>query len=408
MKQLEVVRVVDLSTYIAAPSCGRILASYGAEVIKVESPKGDDLRAAQVSYNYPAETDEHSYGIDVQNANKKGLCLNLRTEEGKEAMLKLLATADVFLTNNRVQALKKMGLDWETLHEKFPRLIHASILGYGENGPLKDKPGFDYTAYFSRGGVASALMEKGTAPAVPVSGFGDDYAGIALSSGVCAALYRQAKTGAGERVTVSLLDTAAYGLNWMLGAKEYGSELPVSRKKTNSAVCTTYKTKDDRWIQLALIQYDNWFTKFAKDGLNAPQLLEDERFATYAAMLQNIPALVEALEPYFATKTLDEWDEILTKLDLPFERVQTMAELAEDPQMWANDSIFKKETPDGKNIYYIRTPIKFTVDPMLKEEEGRGRSPKLGEDSSEILKSLGYDDATIADYLAKGVVIEKK
>ena len=160
MKQLEGVRVVDLSTYIAAPSCGRILASYGAEVIKVESPKGDDLRAAQVSYNYPAETDEHSYGIDVQNANKKGLCLNLRTEEGKEAMLKLLATADVFLTNNRVQALKKMGLDWETLHEKFPRLIHASILGYGENGPLKDKPGFDYTAYFSRGGVASALMEK--------------------------------------------------------------------------------------------------------------------------------------------------------------------------------------------------------------------------------------------------------
>ena len=367
MKQLEGVRVVDLSTYIAAPSCGRILASYGAEVIKVESPKGDDLRAAQVSYNYPAETDEHSYGIDVQNANKKGLCLNLRTEEGKEAMLKLLATADVFLTNNRVQALKKMGLDWETLHEKFPRLIHASILGYGENGPLKDKPGFDYTA-----------------------------------------LYRQAKTGAGERVTVSLLDTAAYGLNWMLGAKEYGSELPVSRKKTNSAVCTTYKTKDDRWIQLALIQYDNWFPKFAKEGLNAPQLLEDERFATYAAMLQNIPALVEALEPYFATKTLDEWDEILTKLDLPFERVQTMAELAEDPQMWANDSIFKKETPDGKNIYYIRTPIKFTVDPMLKEEEGRGRSPKLGEDSSEILKSLGYDDATIADYLAKGVVIEKK
>ena len=108
------------------------------------------------------------------------------------------------------------------------------------------------------------------------------------------------------------------------------------------------RQKTNRWIQLALIQYDNWFPKFAKEGLNAPQLLEDERFATYAAMLQNIPALVEALEPYFAKKILDEWDEILTKLDLPFERVQTMAELAEDPQMWANDSIFKKETPDGR------------------------------------------------------------
>ena len=146
MGQLDGVKIVDLSTYIAAPSCGRILASYGADVIKVESPKGDDLRKAQVSYGYPAETDEYSWGMDVQNANKKGLCLNLRTPEGIEAMYKLLETADVFLTNNRVQALVKMGLDWDTLHAKFPRLIHASILGYGENGPLKDKPGFDYTS----------------------------------------------------------------------------------------------------------------------------------------------------------------------------------------------------------------------------------------------------------------------
>lgn len=408
MGQLDGVRVVDLSTYIAAPSCARILASYGADVIKVESPKGDDLRAAQVSYFYPAETSEYSFGMDVQNAGKKGLALNLKDPAGMEAMMKLLETADVFVTNNRVKALVKMGLDYDTLHKKFPRLIHASILGYGELGPLKDKPGFDYTAYFSRGGIANSLMEKGTSPAIPASGFGDNYAGIALSSGICAALYRQAKTGEGERVTVSLLDTAIYGLNWLLGASEFGSEMPSSRKKTNSAVCTTYKTKDDRWIQLALIQYDNWFPKFATEGLNAPQLLEDERFATYAAMLNNITALVEEIEPIFASKSLAEWDEILTRLDLPFEIVQSMNEIAIDPQNWANDSIFKKEL-DGKNVYYIRTPIKFTEVPMLKEEEaGHGRSPKLGEDSTEILKSLGYDDATIKDMIAKGIVIEKK
>ena len=408
MGQLDGVRVVDLSTYIAAPSCARILASYGADVIKVESPKGDDLRAAQVSYFYPAETSEYSFGMDVQNAGKKGLALNLKDPAGMEAMMKLLETADVFVTNNRVKALVKMGLDYDTLHKKFPRLIHASILGYGELGPLKDKPGFDYTAYFSRGGIANSLMEKGTSPAIPASGFGDNYAGIALSSGICAALYRQAKTGEGERVTVSLLDTAIYGLNWLLGASEFGSEMPSSRKKTNSAVCTTYKTKDDRWIQLALIQYDNWFPKFATEGLNAPQLLEDERFATYAAMLNNITALVEEIEPIFASKTLAEWDEILTRLDLPFEIVQSMNEIAIDLQNWANDSIFKKEL-DGRNVYYIRTPIKFTEVPMLKEEEaGHGRSPKLGEDSTEILKSLGYDDATIKDMIAKGIVIERK
>lgn len=353
MGQLDGVKVVELATYIAAPSCARILASYGADVIKVESPKGDDLRKAQVSYFYPAETDKASYGMDVQNAGKKGLAINLKDPAGMEAFLKLLETADVFVTNNRVKALVKMGLDYETLHKKFPRLIHASILGYGELGPLKDKPGFDYTAYFSRGGIANSLMEKGTSPAIPASGFGDNYAGIALSSGVCAALYRQQKTGLGERVTVSLLDTAIYGLNWLLGASNFGSEMPSTRKKTNSAVCTTYKTKDGRWIQLALIQYDNWFPKFA-NLLGAPQLLTDERFSTYAAMLNNITALVEEIEPLFAQKTMAEWDKLLTEADLPFEIVQTMNEIAIDPQNWANDSIFKKEC-DGKDIYYIRT-----------------------------------------------------
>ncbi|WP_291236523.1 CoA transferase, partial [Frisingicoccus sp.] len=171
MAQLEGIRVVDLSTFIAGPSCGRILANYGAEVIKVEAPKGDDFRVIARSYKYPAPgEDGHDYGLDGLNANKRDLCINLKDPKGQEAFGKLLASANVFLTNNRVQALKKLGLDYETLHEKYPHLIHASILGYGEVGPLKDKPGFDYTAYFSRGGVALSIMEKDTAPGVPISG----------------------------------------------------------------------------------------------------------------------------------------------------------------------------------------------------------------------------------------------
>ena len=217
----------------------------------------DDFRVIARSYRYPAPgEDGHDYGLDGLNANKRDLCINLKDPKGQEAFGKLLESANVFLTNNRVQALKKLGLDYETLHEKYPHLIHASILGYGEVGPLKDKPGFDYTAYFSRGGVALSIMEKDTAPGVPISGFGDFYAGIALASGILAALYRQTKTGEGERVTVSLLDTAVYGISWMMGAMEYGSVLPTSRKQTNSATATTYKTKDGRWLQLAMLQYD--------------------------------------------------------------------------------------------------------------------------------------------------------
>lgn len=407
MGQLDGVKVVELATFIAAPSCARILAAYGADVIKVESPKGDDLRMAARGYFYPPATEAGDSGVDVQNFNKKGLAINLKDPAGMEAFLKLLSTADVFITNNRVKALVKMGLDYDTLHAKFPRLVHASILGYGEAGPLKDKPGFDYTAYFARGGIANSLMEKGTSPCNAASGFGDNYAGIALSSGVCAALYRQQKTGLGERVTVGLFDTAIYGLNWLIGASEYGSEMPSTRKKTNSAVCTTYRTKDDRWIQLAVIQYDATIERVFK-AVDRMDLMKDERFSTYKAMLGHITELVDELEPEFAKKTLVEWDEILAQLDVPYEIVQTMEEITRDPQAWENDYIFKKAQPDGKNIYYIRTPIVFTEAPSVKEEAGRGRGPKLGEDSTEILKGIGYDDATIKDYIEKGVIVVNK
>ena len=408
MGQLDGVRVVELAAFIAAPSCARILASYGAEVIKVEPPKGDDLRAVAKGYYYPVpgESGEDA-GFNVENFSKKGVAIDLRNPEGMEVFLKLLGSADVFVTNNRVKALEKMGLDYNTLHAKFPRLIHASILGYGEDGPLKDKPGFDYTAYFARGGIASSLMEKGTSPCNAASGFGDNYAGIALSSGICAALYRQAKTGKGERVTVGLFDTAIYGLNWLLGATQYGSEMPSTRKHTNSALCTTYETKDKRWIQLAVIQYDKSLETISK-ALGIPEMLTDPRFSTYNEMLNNIEALVAVIEPVFAQKTLKEWVEVLTAADVPFEVVQTMAEIAVDEQAWANDYIFKKQQPDGKEVFYIRAPIVFTEEPQIKEESGRGRGPKLGEDSRDVLKDIGYDDAAIANYLEQKVIIETK
>ena len=405
MGQLDGVKVVELATFIAAPSCARILASYGADVIKVEAPRGDDLRTAARQYYYPAPEGDEDLGMNVQNFNKKDLAINLKDPKGMEAFLKLLETADVFITNNRVKSLVKMGLDYDTLHKKFPRLIHASILGYGEEGPLKDKPGFDYTAYFARGGIANSLMEKGTSPCNAASGFGDNYAGIALSSGICAALYRQAKTGEGERVTVGLFDTAIYGLNWLLGPVNFGSELPMTRKHTNSATCTTYKTKDGRWIQLAVIQYMKSIETLA-NALEIPEILQDERFNQYENMLQHIEELVDVIEVAFAKKTLAEWQDILTKADVPFETVQTMDEIANDPQAWANDYIFKKPGPGGKDVYYVRTPIVFTEQPAVKEESGRGRSPKLGEDSVEILKSIGYDDATIDELKASGVIVQ--
>lgn len=406
MAQLEGIRVVDLTTYIAAPSAGRALANMGAEVIKIEPPRGDGFKPFSQSCKYPADVASGYYtGYDVMNFLKKGLCLNLKDPEAMKILKKLLSTADIFLTNNRVQALQKMGLDYETLHREFPRLIHASILGYGEKGPLKDKPGFDYTAYFSRGGVAYSVMEKGTSPAVPVSGFGDNYAGLALTAGMLAALYHQQKTGEGERVTVSLYDAAIYGISWMMGSTEYGNEIPATRRHTNSAVATTYMTKDGRYIQLAMLDYTQ-LPRLAK-ALEAPFLLEDPRFNTYDAMLDHIEEMVAALEPVFAARDLAEWNVRLPEADVPFEIVQSAKEVIADEQAWANDYIFKKQQPDGKNLYYVRTPIFFTERPSIPEESGRGRAPMMGEDTREILGGLGYTPAQIDALKASGALIEK-
>lgn len=187
---------------------------------------------------------------------------------------------------------------------------------------------------------------------------------------------------------------------------EYGSILPTSRKQTNSATATTYKTKDGRWLQLAMLQYDTQLPRFVKVS-GADFLLDDPRFNTYEAMLQNIPVMVEALEPVFAQFTLNEWVDKLTEADIPFEIVQTMEEVATDDQNWANDYIYKKTTPDGKNVYYARTPVFFTERPAIKDEEGRiGRCPYLGEDSVKILEEIGYSSNEIADMERDGVIIQ--
>ena len=160
MKPLKGIKVVDLTTYMATPATGRVLGEWGADVIKVEAAKGDPLRVTQAAvFNMPM-SDEENLAFDMCNLNKRFISLNLKSETGAEVMDKLLADADVFLTNTRTKSLKKMGLDWETLHAKYPKLIMAHGLGYGKKGPEKDDPGFDVTCYMARGGVFGTTVNR--------------------------------------------------------------------------------------------------------------------------------------------------------------------------------------------------------------------------------------------------------
>ena len=183
MKPLEGSRVVELSTMLAASMTGRILAEWGADIIKVETLNGDAWRK-QAGTTMSPRTKDANPNFDMQNLNKRFVSLNLRTPEGKEIMMKLLERADVLVTNYRIQALEGMGLSYEQLKDQFPRLIHAHVLGYGDKGPDKDRPGYDYTAFFSRSGLMADLPPAGAGPLVPIGGVGDHSVAVALAGGI--------------------------------------------------------------------------------------------------------------------------------------------------------------------------------------------------------------------------------
>lgn len=378
------VKVVELATYVAAPICSKLLADWGAEVIKVEGIKGDAIRVMGNTFNSPM-TDEENPMYELENGNKKGIALDIKSEEGIEILMKLLSEADIFVTNIREQSLAKNGLSYVQLKDKFPKLIHAHILGYGEEGPLKDKPGFDYTAYFARGGVSMSLMEKGTSPANTAAGFGDHYAGMGLASGVLAALYRQAKTGQGERVTLSLFHAAMFGMGLMITTAQYGNEMPLSRQNPNNPVMTTYKCKDEKWIQLAIIQYNAWFPKFCK-VIQREDLILDERFSTMANVTNNIDELVKIIEVEMLKKNRSEWSKLLEEADLPSEKLQSCTDILEDEQAWENKYLFKTTYSNGNEGILVDTPVRFDSVGVKAYQN----APMIGEHSKDILEAIGY------------------
>ncbi len=395
---LEGVKVIEYANFVAAPSCGRLLAEWGAEVIKIEPKEGDVMRHVGFQWNFPTDEDENAF-YEIENAAKKSIVVDTRTKEGVEAIYKLLESADVFLTNTRQKALDKSGLNYDEVKKRCPHIIYAHLLGYGEKGPAKDNPAFDYTAYFSRGSVSMALMEKGTAPCVPMAGLGDHYAGSTLAGGVLAALLKQRQTGKGERVTVSLFHTAIYGMGIPVCAAQYGYEAPISRKNPPNPLNTTFQCSDDKWIQLAFFQYDKWFPGFCNIVIERPDLIGG-KYSTMKSAVNYVEEFVELLEKEFAKRPIEEWCERLTEAGIPHEKLATPADVLEDEQAWANDYLIKHTYRNGNQGIVFNTPVMFTEN---KVEEYIG-APALAEHTAEQLKGVGYTDEDLKELQEKGVI----
>ncbi len=400
MKPLEGIKVVELSTMLAGPMTSRLLAEWGADVIKVETLKGDPWRA-QAGTSMSPRTAEANPNFDMQNINKRFIALNLRAKEGMEAMKKLLAGADVFVTNNREQALLAMGLDYEHLKEAFPRLVFAHVLGYGSEGPEKNRPGYDYTAFCARTGFLADFAPQGGPPVNTVAGVGDHSVAVALAGGIAAALLARERTGRGDRVDVSLLQMGTFIFTCGLLNGFNGRQYPRSRYDCAHAGSNTYQGSDGEWMYLAVVDYQKKFGSFC-EVIGHPELMEDIRFNTQEEYYRNKVELTRILEKIFITKPIEYWHRLFDENDLPHEVCRHFKDVPYDPQVKANRYAFIHEYPDGTKTVFTNGPVHFgTVDPEGIPCRTAG---DIGRDSRQILEEMGYSAEEIASLAEAGIV----
>ena len=402
-KPLEGIRVVELATFIAAASAGRFMADLGADVIKIESAKGDALRHTAPSEGRPLDMYENTTW-DLENGNKRCISLNMKDPAGKEAFFKLLDTADVLITNWRVQALERAGLDYETLKARYPKLVYAICTGYGEYGPDKDLPGFDFTAFFARGGYLDSLRQRGTVPMNVVPGLGDHNVGMNLAAGICAALLQAKLKGVGEKVETSLFESAIFNMGMMIQASNYegiAQNYPIDVRKSANPFNAAWRTKDDRFIQTCMPDFNTYYKAFITAVGREDLADSQEYFPILTCQEKGLTSeLYDIVMDAFSKKTVAEWTLILEAADIPFALAKNWMEIRNDKQAEANNCFYDMTYSNGNTRRLVRLPVKFQEMGVPEYKTG----PLIGEQGAEVLKELGYEDAQIKEMQDKGAL----
>lgn len=400
-KPLEGVKVIELSTYAAAPAAGRMLADMGADVIKIEGLSGEPFRTSfGLSVNTPVDEDENPC-FQLENANKRSITINLKDPDGKQILFDLLKDADIFFTNTRINSLKKLGIDYDSIKEQFPGLVYGHVSGYGFKGPDYALPGFDITAFWARGGGIADLAFDGKGPISAPYAVGDHASTLALVSGLLAGLYKSKTTGEGEYVLVSLFGVSVFlnGLMITPCQEGYGDSFPKDEYYPLTPLSNTYVCSDKNMVTLTILDYVRDWEKFCT-VLGRSDLLNDERYNTPDAVkgnYENSKALVKIIQEEFAKQPQAYWVDLLTKYDLPFSKAQHFKDIPKDPQALENGYIVPFTFPNGSQKFIPSTPVQFQENVAAP----CNRAPYLGEHTTEILKSIGYSDERIAELIAK-------
>jgi crotonobetainyl-CoA:carnitine CoA-transferase CaiB-like acyl-CoA transferase len=373
-------RVVELGVWVAATSAAALLADWGAEVIKVESPTGDPMRNVFGSLGIDSDLPNPAFVLD--NRGKRSVVLDLSEPEDHRRLEELLDTADVFISNLRPDALDKLDLEAEATVARHPHLVYCSISGYGLHGEERNRPTYDIGAFWARSGLSRQMADERGNPLNARGGIGDHICGLAALSGILAAVLEQRQTGVGRVVEVSLLRTGAYVLGWDLGLQMMlGKVSPAeSRHHNQSPLMNPYRAGDGRWFFLTGLEADRHIGAVAR-ALGRPDLLEDERFCSASDIRRNRTEFIALLDAVIAERPLDEWAERFDREGVWWAMAQTPAEVVEDPQLLANDGFVEVE---GDGIRSVNGPVTFAGVPR----RGAVGVPHLGEDTDEVLAEL--------------------
>ena len=394
-RPLEGIRVLDLTQAYSGPFCTMNLADHGAEVIKIETPpSGDQTRGWG-----PMENGFSGYYAYI-NRNKKGMTLNLKSEEGKQIFTELLKTADVVCENYKVGVLERLGFPYEKMKEINPRIIYGSISGFGLTGELASRPAYDIVAQ-AMSGMMSVTGFRDGPPCKIGPSVGDNYSGAYLCMGILMALYEREKTGVGRRIDISMMDTLFSVMENFVVEYTIAGKTPhrAGNQDPSIAPFDSFRAKDGDFVMGC--GTDKMYADLCR-AMGREDLISDPRFITNVDRCDNyLPDLKSAIEEWTTTKTIDELEGIISGLKIPFGRIQTIPQAAEHPQIKERNMLWTVYQPGmDREIRIPGTPVKIHGEPDACQKP----APQLGEDNEAILTSLGMTKEQVDALREKGVI----
>jgi len=399
---LEGIRVLDWTIWQQGPVCSLMLSDLGADVIKIESLEGGDpgrgvLRAQGLDLG-----DRPNFYFEANNRGKRSIALDLRSDEGREIVLRLAERADVFVQNFRPGAARRMGLGYEEVRARNPRIVYASGSGFGLRGPDAERPCMDYLG-LARSGIMMAAGEPGSPPLAIQGAIADQMGGTMLAFAVVTAILARERHGVGQEVDASLLGAMSWLQGLSLSSRlMLGGEMPrFSRSFAFNPLWNHYRCADDRWIAFAMAQADRWWKDFAR-AIGRAELADDPRFGTMMDRGMNASVLIAMLDEVFATRPSAEWKAALeADGDFIFTLVGSVNDLPDDPQVRANGLVASVEHPAHGPTEMVSLPFGMSATPSRIA----GTAPEHGQHTEQVLvDELGHTWEEVAALRERGVI----